>query len=718
MPAINTAGVGPDVHPSKYFNQSETDLTESPPLSRMTSPFSLPEVVEAEALPKRGSGIGLRDFNKNYILFWNDVGLNLNRLTHTISGPQDGPPVSARALAILHVAIHDAYFGVIPNETPIGGMPKFGQYHVPKAESIPANKADHARDAVAAAAITVLNKLYINPNKSSLNAPANGIVAIHDLIDESIEGFRTAHGLYTTSAGYFYGVGVAESILGLLELKREEIGVDATGYHPKTNSKAYKPYYFDDEPSHPVRLRPIDPNNPLGPMKVTRPYHGPFYGTTATVLATTQDFKIADPYANPNSPASPPDPKYLESVEDVHRMGGAEGLASTKRRPDQTAAALFWAYDGANLIGTPPRLYNQIVRQIAYDKAPKPLNCEANNAEFARLLALVNVAMADAGIFCWREKYRYELWRPLSGVRQDPSDPAPKGFARPFWDVLGAPDTNSNKGGFKPPFPAYPSGHATFGAAAFQILRRFYHARDESAKDPKLSEAVKGIKTSQKSSVSGNDSTGSAQSNIQEEDSQAGKSTTADTTATGPLTATKPHEPFQGKDNIGFRFVSDELNGINRTLDLKYDPSHPITDQPGNVRTRLVLEFASLRHAIFSNAISRIWLGVHWHFDAFAGEDIMEPFEEAASGYEAEGVDNNPLKPMGYVQQYKCERDGSTKYKDVEKMDFFGTLGTTKAANGEMQNWWYGGVPLGILIADDIFTKGMKHEGSLPMLSV
>jgi vanadium chloroperoxidase len=55
-----------------------------------------------------------RDFNKNYILFWNNVALDLNRLTHTIVGPQDGPPVSARALGILHLAIHDAYFGIFP----------------------------------------------------------------------------------------------------------------------------------------------------------------------------------------------------------------------------------------------------------------------------------------------------------------------------------------------------------------------------------------------------------------------------------------------------------------------------------------------------------------------------------------------------------------------------------------------------------------------------
>jgi hypothetical protein len=53
--------------------------------------------------------------------------------------------------------------------------------------------------------------------------------------------------------------------------------------------------------------------------------------------------------------------------------------------------------------------------------------------------------------------------------------------ADPFWLSLGAPATNEELAGgkpakknFTPPFPAYPSGHATFGAAAFQSVRRFY----------------------------------------------------------------------------------------------------------------------------------------------------------------------------------------------------------------------------------------------------
>lgn len=42
------------------------------------------------------------------------------------------------------------------------------------------------------------------------------------------------------------------------------------------------------------------------------------------------------------------------------------------------------------------------------------------------------------------------------------------------WTPLGAQASKLTGPNFTPPFPAYPSGHATFGGAVFQVLRRFY----------------------------------------------------------------------------------------------------------------------------------------------------------------------------------------------------------------------------------------------------
>jgi hypothetical protein len=106
--------------------------------------------------------------------------------------------------------------------------------------------------------------------------------------------------------------------------------------------------------------------------------------------------------------------------------------------------------------------------------------------KLARLLALVNVAMADAGIAIWESKYYYEYWRPVTGIREADAGTGPTGagdgnpatVGDPAFMPLGAPASNLNGPNFTPPFPSYPSGHAGFGGALFEILRNFYGTDD------------------------------------------------------------------------------------------------------------------------------------------------------------------------------------------------------------------------------------------------
>ncbi|NJR66416.1 MAG: vanadium-dependent haloperoxidase, partial [Leptolyngbyaceae cyanobacterium CRU_2_3] len=112
--------------------------------------------------------------------------------------------------------------------------------------------------------------------------------------------------------------------------------------------------------------------------------------------------------------------QYTQDFNDVKEKGSLNG---STRTPEETTIGLFWAYDGAQKIGVPPRLYNQIVRVIAMQKG----NTLAQNA---RLFALVNMAMADAGIQCWHSKYYYNVWRPVVGVRE----------ADPGWGPTGQGD--------------------------------------------------------------------------------------------------------------------------------------------------------------------------------------------------------------------------------------------------------------------------------------
>jgi len=100
----------------------------------------------------------------------------------------------------------------------------------------------------------------------------------------------------------------------------------------------------------------------------------------------------------------------------------------------------------------------------------------------ARLLALVNTAMADGAMTMWESKYHWDFWRPVGGMREsDPGtgstglgDGNPNTAGDVTFSPLGAPASNLTGPNFTPPFPSYPSGHGGFGGALFQTLRRFY----------------------------------------------------------------------------------------------------------------------------------------------------------------------------------------------------------------------------------------------------
>lgn len=473
------------------------------------------------------------------IFYWNAVALEANRDAHTAGDPADapqtGPTMSSRALAIVHLAMHDAHFGVV-NPTAM-----YLQHRIPSAKPGPNERA-----AVASAAATALSALY--PSRRPM---FEGAMLGADIPSAGADVSAT------------WGRAIAVAILARLAVRADEPGATDRGYVASPAPGCHR----------------RDPDNP------DQPYHGPYYGTTARPIAITACHGL-------DSPAGWPAPEdanyekdlaateYLSALEEVRVRGGAPGQRDTDQSADETTSAIYWAYDGAKGLGTPPRMYNQIVRKLLRES-----NTVFSTDDTARAFALVNAAMGDAGLLAWREKYRHDLWRPVVGIRE--KDPANGGD--PSWLPLGSPRTNEMRKSFTPPFPAYPSGHATFGAAAFQMLRLFL--RDPSGtnkEDPRFVDA---------------------------------------------------HE---------FEFVSDELDGRS-------------TDERGAVRTRHVRRFSSLWHAIFENALSRVYLGVHWVFDAFDASDVQ---------------------------------DDHGNYKDAIDITYTKNVG---------------GVPLGLAIADDIWINGLKE---------
>jgi vanadium chloroperoxidase len=375
----------------------------------------------------------------DYVMLWNAVAIELNRRDHTgkmNAKNQKGPTRSSRALAMVHVAMHDAFFGrpgALPPSSLAGLQGPINTFiNVAPLGPPPASAANEGA-AVSAAAATVLKDLY----------PEFGA-----LVGDALRGFD-----FGTNPGFTFGEKVGNAVIA----DRKNDGADEGGAAPEITG-----YWRHRE----------DPTD-LGQGLL-----GARWGTVRLFSAGA-----IPPMADHPVPRSP---AYNRAHDQVRAKGsriietGTPGAGFTPRTPLQTLIGIYWAYDGASQIGTPPRQYNQIAREII----GRNVNGAHRQAASARLFALINVAMADAGIASWFYKYKYQLWRPVLGIRAYDDSFWFGGSAvshglhprcDPWWVPYGSPRTNEpGRRSFTPPFPAYPSGHATFGAAAFEAMRLFF----------------------------------------------------------------------------------------------------------------------------------------------------------------------------------------------------------------------------------------------------
>jgi PAP2 superfamily len=142
--------------------------------------------------------------------------------------------------------------------------------------------------------------------------------------------------------------------------------------------------------------------------------------------------------------APPPPPAYSESAGTAFYDMGAQFYDSVRAlTPAQKQIALFWA-DNPVATGTPGFHWISVVNQMVTRRG---LSADAA----VELYTLTSIAIADAFISCWREKYRSNVVRPETWVRRvlDPD----------FLTVIPSP-----------PFPEYPSGHSVQSGAAVDVL--------------------------------------------------------------------------------------------------------------------------------------------------------------------------------------------------------------------------------------------------------
>ncbi|MBR9919493.1 MAG: vanadium-dependent haloperoxidase [Bacteroidetes bacterium] len=119
--------------------------------------------------------------------------------------------------------------------------------------------------------------------------------------------------------------------------------------------------------------------------------------------------------------------------------------------------AQFWSDDCPILTFTPAGRWVSILNQLI---AIERLDMMETVVAYAK----VGMALSDAGVRCWSEKYRYNFLRPIDYIRDYMDDED--------WNTVMCPDGSG--GYYTPNFPTYPSGHASFGAAAAVVLEDIF----------------------------------------------------------------------------------------------------------------------------------------------------------------------------------------------------------------------------------------------------
>jgi hypothetical protein len=140
--------------------------------------------------------------------------------------------------------------------------------------------------------------------------------------------------------------------------------------------------------------------------------------------------------------------EYAKAYNEVMTVGS---LNSTERPQDRANVALFYA------ASSPTQVFNQAAVQVAQQQG-------GSLSENSRALALINMAMSDSLAASFRNKYRYNFWRPETAIHAGDTDGNPKTEPDPRW----APFIVT------PCFPSYPSNHGSAGNGAAEVLRRLY----------------------------------------------------------------------------------------------------------------------------------------------------------------------------------------------------------------------------------------------------
>ncbi|MCW3465231.1 vanadium-dependent haloperoxidase [Chitinophaga nivalis] len=327
---------------------------------------------------------------------WYQLELKLIKET-----PGFSPPVAARAIAYTGISLHGATLGYRRGTPSLAGQLNGLQY-VPLPER---GKSYHWGIAANSTLAAIIRQLFPNASADNLRL----ITDLETLYRDSLSVGRPAAEI---SRSVSFGQQVADAVY---QWSATDGGKDG---------------YLHNFPAD--YIPPVGPGLWVPTPPAFQSAMLPYWGQNRLIVAgcNTDSGNIAPPaYATDTNSV------FYQAAYVVYQH-------SQTPTPEKTLIAQYWADGGGTF--TPPGHLLAITSQLITDQ-----HLDLGTA--AKLYAQVGIALNDAGIICWKYKYRYNLLRPITYIR-----------------ARIAPGWNSLIG--TPPFPSYTSGHASFSAAAGHIL--------------------------------------------------------------------------------------------------------------------------------------------------------------------------------------------------------------------------------------------------------
>ena len=348
---------------------------------------------------------------------WNVTGFEA-----TAAGGQNNVVIS-RTMAMTHLAVHDALNAIERRYEPyLYDIDRPFKPHYPAGMADPAATANAA---IAAAARDVLVGIIMEWGKPEQRTKALAIIE---------SAYAAALAKLPEDLPKKHGVAVGQAAAAAMLAARKTDGSNASSqYTSGTAPGKWRPHANPKPPNPPI----ADPALVAGNGPALLPHWGQVMPFT---MVTAWQFRLPGPHALTSA-------QYAKDYEEVKRLGAKN---STARTPDQSEIARYW-YEGS------PQSWSRVARVVAAQRG-------LDRWDNARLLAVVNAAIADGFIAGFDTRYLYDFWRPVTAIHAGDMDGNDVTAADPTWETF----LNT------PPIPDYPSTHSVAGGAAAAVLAHFF----------------------------------------------------------------------------------------------------------------------------------------------------------------------------------------------------------------------------------------------------